>query len=73
MKKGKILNDVLQVYFNKSIDDTLSYFDINKNSFSKFCSKNSFDCSNLQINLKGFAINDSKKPNELAIEIFTLK
>ncbi|MCR8699576.1 hypothetical protein [Campylobacter ureolyticus] len=73
IKKGKILNDVLRVSFNKSVDDTLSYFDINKDSFSKFCSKNNFDCSNLQINLKEFAIKNSKKPKELAIEILTLK
>lgn len=73
IKKGKILNDVLQTSLNKSVNDTLFYFDINKNSFFKFCSKNSFDCSNLQINLKEFAIKNSKKPNELAIEIFTLK
>lgn len=73
MKKGKILNDVLQTSLNKSVNDTLFYFDINNNSFSKFCSKNSFDCSNLEMSLEEFAIKNSKKPNELAIEIFTLK
>ncbi|WP_414526231.1 hypothetical protein [Campylobacter ureolyticus] len=73
VKKGKILNDVLQTSLNKSINDTLFYFDINNNSFSKFCSKNSFDCSNLEMSLKEFAIKNSKKPNELVVEIFTLK
>lgn len=73
MKKGKILNDVLQTSLNKSVNDTLFYFDINKNIFSEFCSKNSFDCSNLDINLREFATKNSKKPNELAVEIFTLK
>ena len=73
MKKGKILNDVLQTSLNKSVGDILFYFDIDKNSFLKFCSKNSFDCSNLEMNLKDFAAINSKKPNELAIEIFTLK
>lgn len=72
-EKGKILNDVLQTSLNKSVNNTLFYFDINNNSFSKFCSKNNFDCSNLQINLKEFAIKNSKKPNELAVEILTLK
>ena len=73
IKKGKILNDVLQTSLNKSVDDTLFYFNINKDSFSKFCSKNSFDCSNLEMSLKEFAIKNSKKPKELAIEILTLK
>ncbi|MCZ6174611.1 hypothetical protein O6B97_06405 [Campylobacter ureolyticus] len=73
VKKGKILNDVLQTSLNKSVGDILFYFDIDKNSFLKFCSKNSFDCSNLEMNLKDFAAINSKKPNELAIEIFTLK
>ena len=73
MKKGKILNDVLQTSLNKSVNNTLFYFDINKNIFSEFCSKNSFDCSNLDINLREFATKNSKKPNELAVEIFTLK
>lgn len=73
IKKGKILNDVLQTSLNKSVDNTLFYFDINEDSFSEFCSKNSFDCSNLDINLREFATKNSKKPNELAVEIFTLK
>lgn len=73
VKKGKILNDVLQTSLDKSVGDILFYFDIDKNSFLKFCSKNSFDCSNLEMNLKDFAAINSKKPNELAIEIFTLK
>lgn len=73
MKKGKILNDVLQTSLNKSVDNTLFYFDINEDSFSEFCSKNSFDCSNLEMSLKEFAIKNSKKPEELAVEILTLK
>lgn len=73
MKKGKNLNDVLQTSLNKSVNDTLFYFYINNNSFSKFCSKNNFDCSNLDMSLKEFAIKNSKKPNELAVEILTLK
>ncbi|WP_304342320.1 hypothetical protein [Campylobacter ureolyticus] len=62
MKKGKILNDVLQTPLNKSVSDTLFYFDINKNNFLKFCSKNSFDCSNLEMNLKDFTTINSKNP-----------
>ena len=63
----------MQVSFNKSVNDTLFCFDINKDSFSRFCSKNSFDCLNLDTSLKEFATKNSKKPNELAVEILTLK
>lgn len=69
LKKGKIVNNLIQTSLNKSVNDTLFYFDINKESFSKFCLKNNFDCSNLNLNLNDFAKKNSKDPKKQLLKL----